>query len=222
MSRSRCSGAFSRTAPDRHAPDLRRRLQPRSGWARASTSARSPRRFDDVREPVLAALREVLGEASPLTVHDVGVSDGTTSVELYEDLKRVWPDLRFVMSDGFDRITIVRREGSPLDVRARRGPAARAVLLAPVRAHAACPLAASGQPLAPLARASPRGAAFLGDRRTPARGGRAGVRARSVGRACPARRARGRGAAGAAIPRCASSGTTSRSRWRGGSASCGR
>jgi hypothetical protein len=73
----------------------------------------APGRFDDVRAGVLAALREMLGPASPLTVHDVGVSDGTTSVELYDDLKRVWPEVHLVMSDAFDRITVVRREGSP-------------------------------------------------------------------------------------------------------------
>ena len=95
--------------PDRHAQlcaDAFNRLKMGQGVYKRTVA----RRFDDVREPVLAALREVLGAASPLTVHDVGVSDGTTSVELYEDLKRVWPDLRFVMSDGFDRITIVQLE----------------------------------------------------------------------------------------------------------------
>jgi hypothetical protein len=71
-----------------------------------------PGRFDDVRADVVTALRELLGGVSPLFVHDLGVSDGTTSVELFRDLKRHWPQLSFVMSDAFDRIWVVRREGS--------------------------------------------------------------------------------------------------------------
>ena len=97
--------------PDRHAQlcaDAFNRLRMGEGVYKRTVA----RRFDDVREPSSRRSARSLGEASPLTVHDVGVSDGTTSVELYEDLKRVWPGLRFVMSDGFDRITIVRREGS--------------------------------------------------------------------------------------------------------------
>jgi hypothetical protein len=72
----------------------------------------APGRFDDVRSDVAAALGDLLRGASPLRVHDLGVSDGTTSVELHEDLKRAGFELRFVMSDAYDRIWVVRPAGS--------------------------------------------------------------------------------------------------------------
>jgi hypothetical protein len=71
------------------------------------------RRFDDVRAEVTAALREALGTPATLRVHDLGVSDGTTSVELHADLKACWADVSLVMSDAFDRIWVVRRPASP-------------------------------------------------------------------------------------------------------------
>jgi hypothetical protein len=66
----------------------------------------APRRFADVAAEVDALLKErLLG--GDLAVHDLGVSDATTSVELFESLAPVWPRLRFTMSDWFDAVYVM-------------------------------------------------------------------------------------------------------------------
>ncbi|HYC77517.1 MAG TPA: hypothetical protein VEI02_07805 [Planctomycetota bacterium] len=70
----------------------------------------APRRFADVERDVLELLRARLGDRA-LAAHDVGVSDGTTSVELFSALAPVWPRLRFTMSDYFDAVYVMTRDG---------------------------------------------------------------------------------------------------------------
>jgi hypothetical protein len=70
----------------------------------------APRRFDDVKDGVAAVLRERLPKG-PLSVLDLGVSDGVTSVEWFAELVATWPDLRFTMSDWFDAAYVFRRDG---------------------------------------------------------------------------------------------------------------
>ena len=72
----------------------------------------APHRFDDVAPEVDALLAERLGKG-PLSVHDLGVSDAVTSVELFAALGARWPDLRFTMSDWFDAVYVVTPDGGP-------------------------------------------------------------------------------------------------------------
>jgi hypothetical protein len=72
----------------------------------------APRRFDDVAADVLRLVDERLAKL-PLRVHDLGVSDATTSVELFAALAPRRPDLRFVMSDWFDAVYVLKPDGGP-------------------------------------------------------------------------------------------------------------
>ncbi len=73
----------------------------------------APHRFDDIMPALMDVLRRELGAQDPLHVHDLGVSDGTTSFELHAELARHWKRIRFVMSDFFDSLYVVRFEDSP-------------------------------------------------------------------------------------------------------------
>lgn len=75
----------------------------------------APRRFVDVAPEVLALLQERLGPG-PLAAHDLGVSDGTTSVELFTDLAARWADLRFVFSDWYDAVYVMTPDGEAWSV----------------------------------------------------------------------------------------------------------
>ncbi len=67
------------------------------------------KRFEKFDAEVLAVLSEEFSSSTPLSLHDVGVSDGRTSVDLFSKLSTVYTGIDFTASDYNPFVEIIEK-----------------------------------------------------------------------------------------------------------------